>query len=99
LPYNGLATDADGQHSFAVTCRPGRHQWQIPWRDFPAAQHPMIEEFPQDVLAIYDRGYASYAVAYLHILYGSHCVIRLPKTFGAKITDFIQSNENERIIE
>lgn len=71
----------------------GREQAEV------TVAYPLIEELPQDVLAIYDRGYASYAVAYLHLLYGSHCVIRLPKTFGPKITDFIQSNENERIIE
>lgn len=59
---------------------------------------PLVKDYPSDVLAIYDRGFGSYALPYLHQLHGSHCVIRLQKSFNPQVVDFIQSNENERII-
>ena len=59
---------------------------------------PLIKDYPDDVLAIYDRGFGSYAIPYLHQLHGSHCVIRLQKSFNPQVISFIQSNENERIV-
>ena len=69
-----------------------RHQGEI------TVATPLIKDYAADALVIYDRGFGSYAIPYLHQLYGSNCIIRLQRSFNPEVIDFIQSNENERIV-
>ena len=59
---------------------------------------PLIKHLPKDALVIYDRGYASFAIVYLHLLYGTQCIVRLPSSFDYDVSDFVQSGEPQRII-
>jgi hypothetical protein len=58
-----------------------------------------ISRIPNDVIVVYDRGFASYAVPWLHMHYGSNCIVRVKTTFNPTVIDFIQSVEAERIVE
>ena len=58
---------------------------------------PLIQHFPADVLAIYDRGFGTYALPWLHLQYGSHCLIRLKTTFSPTVIQFLQSGKKEAI--
>lgn len=59
---------------------------------------PLIKDMPANTLAIYDRGFAGFAIPFLHRFYGTHCIIRLKTDFNPTVVDFVQSNETERII-
>ncbi len=59
---------------------------------------PLIKDYPSDVIVIYDRGFGSYAIPYLHQRYGSHCIIRLQRCFNPQVVDFIQSEDYERLV-
>jgi hypothetical protein len=59
---------------------------------------PLVSEFPKDALVIYDRGFASYAIPYLHQLHGSHCLIRLKTNFSPTVADFVQSGDKECLV-
>ncbi|MEM9400780.1 MAG: IS4 family transposase, partial [Verrucomicrobiota bacterium] len=59
-----------------------------------------VARLPKDAIYIYDRHYASFALAYLHLRYGSDFVIRMRTKSGAKIVEnFMQSTEKQTIIE
>lgn len=58
-----------------------------------------IATLPKDVILIYDRGFASYAVPWLHMHYGSNCIVRVKTTFNPTVIDFVQSGDAERIVE
>ena len=60
---------------------------------------PLIPYLDKDVLAIYDRGFNSYLVPYLHQLYGTHCLMRLKTDFSPLVVDFLNSGEKERLVE
>lgn len=57
-----------------------------------------IARLPKDVLMIYDRGYAGHIIPFLHLLYGSHCLIRLPEGFSNTVKAFVESGKNQAII-
>ncbi|NUQ24736.1 MAG: transposase [Saprospiraceae bacterium] len=63
-----------------------------------AVAMPLIKDMPANTLAIYDRGFAGFAIPFLHRFYGTHCIIRLKTDFNPTVVDFVQSNETERII-
>jgi hypothetical protein len=60
--------------------------------------YPNVEQLPKDAIYIYDRGFASYGLAFLHNRHGSYYVIRFKVKDSPAIANFIESNENERII-
>jgi Transposase DDE domain len=57
-----------------------------------------IAEIPQDVLMVYDRGYASHIVPFLHHYFGSNCVVRLPLGFSKTVKAFLSVGKNQQII-
>lgn len=57
-----------------------------------------IAALPSDVLMVYDRGYASHIIPYLHLLYGSHCLIRMPVGHSKAVEAFVESGKNQAII-
>ena len=57
-----------------------------------------IKQIPSDVLMVYDRGFASHIVPFLHTYFGSHCVIRLPLGFNTSTKSFVKSGLKEQII-
>lgn len=57
-----------------------------------------IPDFPKDFLAVYDRGFASYAIPLLHLRYGSNCIVRLRTDVSPVVKQFIQSTDKERHI-
>ncbi|HNL39664.1 MAG TPA: IS4 family transposase [Saprospiraceae bacterium] len=57
-----------------------------------------IAAVPPDVLMIYDRGYASHIIPFLHLLHGSHCLIRMPVERSATVKAFVESGKNQAII-
>ena len=62
-------------------------------------QLPLVNQLPQNSITIYDRGFASYALPYLHQQNGTHCIIRLKTTFSPMVINFVQSTDRERIIQ
>nr|MDO8116644.1 transposase [Candidatus Sigynarchaeota archaeon] len=66
-------------------------------RDLAFKHH--FDHFTPDTLAIYDRGYADYAVAAKHLMHGFHFVIRCPisSTFKA-VEDFVKSGKDNIIV-
>jgi len=60
--------------------------------------YPNVETLPCNAIYIYDRGFFGYGLPFLHRRHGSDCVIRMPVDASPEIQDFIQSDENERII-
>lgn len=69
-----------------------RHQSEI-----AVAMHG-ISQVPKDVLMVYDRGYASHIVPFLHQLFGSHCTIRMPVGFSNTVKQFVASGKKELIV-
>src|SRR5271157_4710887 len=58
-----------------------------------------FEHFTPDMIAIYDRGYADYAVIVEHVLRGFDFIIRFPTSSTYKeVVDFVNSAENDAII-
>ena len=57
-----------------------------------------ISQIPKDVLMVYDRGYASHIIPFLHRYFGSNCVIRLPVGFSNTVKVFISSGKRQQII-
>ena len=56
--------------------------------------------FSSDMIVIYDRGYADYAVAAMHVLRDVHFIIRCPTSSTYKeIEDFVKSSDRDRIID
>lgn len=57
-----------------------------------------VSQIPQDVLMVYDRGYASHIIPYLHQHFRSNCVIRLPLSFSKTVKSFVSSGKRQQII-
>lgn len=57
-----------------------------------------VHHIPKDVLMVYDRGYASHIIPFLHRYFGSNCVIRLPVGFSNTVKAFISSGKRQQII-
>ncbi len=57
-----------------------------------------IAQLPSDVLMVYDRGFASHIIPFLHTHFGSECIIRLPLGFNASTKRFVNSGLKEQII-
>lgn len=66
--------------------------------DLPCVQD-YIKELPKTTLTIYDRGFGSLLLIFLHSHYGSKCLIRLKVSFSNYVKDFVKSDDNERVIE
>ena len=64
-----------------------------------AILRPLIEHIPKNVIMIYDRGFAGYAIPFLHQLYGSNCVVRLTATFNPTVVKFIQSGKRQLLVK
>lgn len=60
-----------------------------------------IEKLPENSLAIYDRGFPSFALMYLHINQERmrHFVMRSKAGFNKQVTAFMNSAENDIIVE
>lgn len=54
-----------------------------------------IEELPSDVISIYDRGYGSLLLGYLHSLHKKKYVVRVKNDFSNQVKDFISSDKEE----
>jgi hypothetical protein len=58
-----------------------------------------FKHFAPDMIVIYDRGYADYAVVAMHALHGVDFVIRFPTSSTYKeVEDFVKSTEKDRIV-
>lgn len=57
-----------------------------------------VQTIPTDVLMVYDRGYASQIIPFLHQLHGSQCVVRMPVGRSHAVRDFVASGKREQII-
>lgn len=61
--------------------------------------YPNVDELPTDSIYIYDRHYASFALAYLHDRAGSDYVIRMPVDGANIVKDLMQSDDNEHVVD
>lgn len=57
-----------------------------------------IQQIPKDVLMIYDRGFASQLIPFLHKYYGSHCLIRVPLERSKIVNSFVLSGKRQLIV-
>lgn len=57
-----------------------------------------IAQIPKDVLMVYDRAYGSHIIPFLHLFYGSNCVIRMPIHTSNTVKAFVKSVKNQIII-
>ncbi len=57
-----------------------------------------ISNIPTNVISIYDRGFASLLLPFLHHHFGSKYVIRLSTTFSKSVIAFMASNETDIIV-
>ena len=57
-----------------------------------------IGGLPRDVLMVYDRGYASHIVPFLHQYFGSNCVVRLPVGFSNTVKSFVSGGKRQLIV-
>lgn len=57
-----------------------------------------VQTIPPDVLMVYDRGYASQIIPFLHQLFDSQCVVRMPIGQSRTIRAFVASGKREQII-
>lgn len=58
-----------------------------------------LEEVPADVINIYDRGYMSFELAFLHLYYQKKFVIRCKLSFNKKVKAFVQSSETSKVVK
>lgn len=58
-----------------------------------------IKHYPKDYLSIYDRGFASFTIMYIHLIHSKDFLIRMPKNFYKAVRDFFSSNKKDEIIE
>ncbi len=65
--------------------------------DLRTAQ-PFIAQLPINSISIYDRGFASQILPFLHGHYGSKYVIRLPVGFSNTVTNFMNSSDTDIIV-
>lgn len=57
-----------------------------------------VVELPENVIAVYDRGYGSQSLAFLHDHYKKKYVIRIKLAFSNIVKDFVKSTDNELIV-
>nr|WP_281720258.1 IS4 family transposase [Nitrosomonas nitrosa] len=57
-----------------------------------------VAQIPKDVIMVYDRGYSSHIIPFLHLYYGSNCIIRMATQSSKTIQAFIKSGKNQIII-
>jgi hypothetical protein len=60
--------------------------------------YPNVAKLPKDAIYIYDRGFQGYGLPFLHLKYGSDCIIRIQAGMTPEVKDFVQSKDNERVI-
>jgi hypothetical protein len=58
-----------------------------------------IKDLPPKTLTVYDRGFGSILLLFLHSFYKSKCLIRVKKDFSNYVKKFIESTDNELVIE
>jgi hypothetical protein len=58
-----------------------------------------VEHLPKKSLTVYDRGFGSMLLIFLHTHFNSKCLIRLKVDFSTYVKEFIKSTDNECIIE
>ena len=60
-----------------------------------------IEKLPEDVIGIYDRGFASFKIMYLHINQEKEkkFIIRVPVTFNNVVNEFVASGKRSKIVQ
>ena len=60
-----------------------------------------IEKLQEDVIGIYDRGFASFKIMYLHINQEKEkkFVIRVPVTFNKVVKEFVASGKRSKIVQ
>ena len=58
-----------------------------------------VKDFDSDSLCIYDRGFASFALIYLHQLYASNFVIRCQKNFNKSVSAFNASGKKSMVMD
>jgi hypothetical protein len=57
-----------------------------------------ISNIPANIISIYDRGFSSLLLPFLHDHFGSKYVIRISTTFSNSVIAFIASNETDIIV-
>jgi hypothetical protein len=58
-----------------------------------------IENYEEDMLMLYDRGYSDFALIYIHMIKQRNFVIRVPKTFNREVVKFVKSGKKSETIE
>ncbi len=62
-----------------------------------AAEKHLLHLEKNDVV-VYDRGYLSYYMAYLHVKHGINAVFRLSESSFSEVNDFFKSDETDRTV-
>ena len=57
-----------------------------------------VRDIPTNVISVYDRGFASLLLPFLHGHFGSKYVIRVPVAFSSSVAAFMASNETDIIV-
>jgi len=57
-----------------------------------------IQTVPADVLMIYDRGYPAQVIPWLHLYFGSNCLVRLSLTHSNVVKRFVASKRRQAIV-
>ncbi|MCW5922907.1 MAG: transposase domain-containing protein [Saprospiraceae bacterium] len=57
-----------------------------------------IHTVPSDVLMIYDRGFPAQVIPWLHLYFGSHCLVRLTLTHSTVVEEFVASKKRQLIV-
>lgn len=57
-----------------------------------------IAQIPTDVVMVYDRAYGSHIIPFLHLFYGSQCVVRMSVLTSNTVKKFVKSVKNQLII-
>lgn len=61
-----------------------------------ASRH--VSQIPKDVLMIYDRGFASQLIPFLHLHFGSDCIVRIPLERSKTVSSFVKSGKRQAIV-
>ena len=64
-----------------------------------ATAYDWVKNFDSNSLCIYDRGFASFALIYLHQLHSSEFVIRCKTTFNTQVKAFVKSNKKSATVD
>ena len=57
-----------------------------------------VGSLPRDVVMVYDRGYASHLLPYLHRHFGSNCIVRMPVGQSKTIESFVKSGQTQQTV-